>query len=532
SSLRVLVADPCARANPRLVASGERAGGIGVLDVQNGSQLEEMAADLQRRAVKDWWLRPAATLTQTDVLTPRDVAALSNRPSSVVLSFDHADSPGEFGRLVELWSGGESGQDLDVAVIAQVVSRAEAQIAVKAGVDGLLASGSEAGGRVGETEAFILFQQVVELGVPVWVRGGIGLHTAAAVVAGGGAGVMVDTQLGLLGEAGLSTDLRRAIEASDGSENRVVGGYRFYTRPDLPAAALPEDTPASEIRSFLGADLRTQLVPLGQDSGFALGLAKRFATVGGVIQALQASMDSHLKAALDTNPIAPQSAMAEALGTRYPIAQGPMTRVSDRAEFAKAVADGGALPFLALALLRGPEVRELLIETKELLGDQPWGVGVLGFVPAELRAEQLEVVHDIAPPFALIAGGRPSQASPLEAAGISTYLHVPSPGLLDRFIKDGARKFIFEGRECGGHVGPRSSFALWDAQIERLLQVEDPEHLHVLFAGGIHDERSAAMVSVASATLAAKGAKVGVLMGTSYHFTEEAVAAGAIQPAF
>ncbi|MEZ5205169.1 MAG: hypothetical protein R2701_12545 [Acidimicrobiales bacterium] len=107
---------------------------------------------------------------------------------------------------------------------------------------------------------------------------------------------------------------------------------------------------------------------------------------------------------------------------------------------------------------------------------------------------------------------------------------MPSPGLLDRFVKDGARKFIFEGRECGGHVGPRSSFALWDAQIERLLQVDDPEHLQVLFAGGVHDARSAAMVSVAAATLAAKGAKVGALMGTGYLFTEEAVAAERSSP--
>ena len=76
--------------------------------------------------------------------------------------------------------------------------------------------------------------------------------------------------------------------------------------------------------------------------------------------------------------------------------------------------------------------------------------------------------------MALIAGGRPSQAAPLEAEGIATYLHVPSPGLLDRFLKDGARRFVFEGRECGGHVGPRSSFALWERQIERLLQDERP----------------------------------------------------------
>ncbi|MFD2405090.1 hypothetical protein ACFSVK_03675 [Azorhizophilus paspali] len=66
-------------------------------------------------------------------------------------------------------------------------------------------------------------------------------------------------------------------------------------------------------------------------------------------------------------------------------------------------------------------------------------------MPLELRQAQLEVVRQIKPRFALIAGGRPGQARDLEAIGISTYLHVPSPGLLKGFVKDGARKFIFEG---------------------------------------------------------------------------------------
>ena len=51
----------------------------------------------------------------------------------------------------------------------------------------------------------------------------------------------------------------------------------------------------------------------------------------------------------------------------------------------------------------------------------------------------------------------------------------------------------------------------------------------VLFAGGVHDARSAAMVAAAAAPLAARGARIGVLMGTAYLFTDEAVASGAIQ---
>ncbi len=119
--------------------------------------------------------------------------------------------------------------------------------------------------------------------------------------------------------------------------------------------------------------------------------------------------------------------------------------------------------------MRGAEVEALLAETAQRLAGRTWGVGILGFVPAELRDEQLDVVRRIKPPVALIAGGRPAQARPLEDLGIATFLHVPSPGLLDLFLKEGARRFVFEGRECGGHVGPRSSFALWEPQIARLL---------------------------------------------------------------
>ena len=40
--------------------------------------------------------------------------------------------------------------------------------------------------------------------------------------------------------------------------------------------------------------------------------------------------------------------------------------------------------------------------------------GILGFVPTSLRQEQLAVIKAVKPPFALVAGGRPSQAMELE----------------------------------------------------------------------------------------------------------------------
>ena len=280
----------------------------------------------------------------------------------------------------------------------------------------------------------------------------------------------------------------------------------------------------------------TGLWPLGQDAAFAASFAARFVTVAGVIDGLRTAIYDHVSAAKKFAPLGRNSALAQAHRTEFPILQGPMTRVSDTAEFANAVAEGGGLPFLALALLRGPQVRRLMEKTKALAGAKSWGAGILGFVPTELREEQLAVVREIKPPFALIAGGRPDQAASLEKLGIVTYLHVPAPPLLRMFIEDGARRFIFEGRECGGHVGPRTSFVLWETMIDTLLEVipkgVKAEELHIIFAGGIHDAQSAAMVSAMAAPLAELGVKLGVLMGTAYLFTQEAVAGKAINDTF
>ena len=497
----VVAVTPFGQPNAALAAAVERAGGLGVLDLGRDRNLAVAAlSDTARWVPASFGVRvgPGCPLTPADL--PAEV-------DTVVLAFG---SPWTAAAVAER------------TALVEVCSADEARTALAAGADGLIARGAESGGRVGELTTFVLLQTLLAqlpAHVPVWAAGGIGLHTAAAAVAGGACGVVLDAQLALVREAGLPRETAAAISAMDGSETVVVDGHRVFTRPDLTVHG---SGPAGDVALGLGVDLRTQLLPVGQDGALARPLADRFVTAGGVVQAVTESIRSHLT-----------SAATGGGGLRHPVVQGPMTRVSDRAAFALAVAEGGGLPFLALALMAGDEVRRLLTETSELLGDLPWGVGILGFTPPEVREAQLAVVHEVRPPYALIAGGRPSQAAPLEAAGIATYLHVPSPGLLDRFLREGARRFVFEGFECGGHVGPRASFPLWDTQIERLLATPEAiPDLHVLFAGGIGDERSAAMAAAAAAPLSAAGASVGVLMGTAYLFTEEAVAAGAILPGF
>jgi acyl transferase domain-containing protein/NAD(P)H-dependent flavin oxidoreductase YrpB (nitropropane dioxygenase family)/NAD(P)-dependent dehydrogenase (short-subunit alcohol dehydrogenase family) len=456
-------------------------------------------------------------------------------------------------------------RDQGVSVLFEATCLAEMERAEQLGVDGVVLKGHEAGGRVRGETAFILLQQWrarwaqgAGSALPVWVQGGVGLNTAAACLAGGATGVVLDAQLLLARESSLLEEVRGRLEAFDGSETVCLGErlgetYRIFSRPGWTAAEelareeerihASELSPAEKLEAWrqtvrrLAADGPQRGVwLLGQDAAQARSLAQRFGGVAGIIQALSKRVRHHLEVARRLRPLAEGSPLAMRHKTRFPIVQGPMTRVSDTAAFAEAVAAAGALPFLALALLRRAETEQLLGETRTRLAGRSWGVGILGFVPPEIRSEQIAAIRACRPPFALIAGGRPDQARELEQEGIATYLHVPSPGLLRLFLKDGARRFVFEGRECGGHVGPRTSFVLWETMCEVLLEHLGPsgrgEDLHVIFAGGIHDAHSGGMVAALAAGLAERGVALGVLMGTAYLFTEEAVASGGIVPRF
>ncbi|WP_229334576.1 type I polyketide synthase [Streptomyces flavotricini] len=515
----VIALSPFEEPRPRIVIAAERAGSLGLLDLGRDPDPARAAfTELARR------LGPGRCYgVRVPAGCPLGPQQLPSEVDTVLLADPAEHTP----ERVAGWAAAPGrprvwAEATDPAQVwAEATDPAQAGAAVSAGAGAVVAKGHESGGRVGGATTFVLVQQLLAdpgIRVPVVARGGIGPHTAAAAVAGGASGVLVDVQLALTteGEAGLPIEVAAAIRTMDGSETRLVDGHRVYARPDLPS-------PQGPAAALLGArDLRTQLLPVGQDGAAAARLAARHRTTGGVLRAVRASVTGHLAAVVRARP----------LMAARPVAQGPMTRVSDQAAFAEAVAAAGGIPYLALAVMEGPDVRRLLAETAERLGDRPWGVGLLGFAPPELRREQLAAVAGTRPPYAIIAGGTPAQAAPLEAAGTLTHLHVPSPGLLERYLAEGARRFVFEGLECGGHVGPRASFPLWEEQIERLLGCSEPASLDVLFAGGIHDERSAAMAVAAAAPLAERGARIGVLMGTAYLFTEEAVAAGAVTPRF
>jgi acyl transferase domain-containing protein/NAD(P)H-dependent flavin oxidoreductase YrpB (nitropropane dioxygenase family)/NAD(P)-dependent dehydrogenase (short-subunit alcohol dehydrogenase family) len=537
-------------ANPSIAIAASRAGGIGVLDLE---YVWNEPAALAGLAQLTRYTRQACGVKLDAGAESFMANVTSELPAQITVVILTRAHPVSLRRQVQTL------RRQNRRVFLETLDLEQALLGEEVGVDGLIVKGHEAGGRVSEETSFILLQRLIKhVSLPMWVQGGIGLHTAAACYIAGAAGLVLDAQLTLTRESGLPESVKASIARMDGSETRCLGSelgeaYRMYTRPGPPAvqalqqlaqtlAADPSsrsDAAAlwrQEVRARVGWDDPERHVwLLGQEAAFAVSLAERFRTVGGVLEGMRQAITTHIRTAKTSKPLAEAAVLARSHGTRYPIVQGPMTRVSDRAAFAARVADEGGLPFLALALMRAPEVEALLAETRQMLGDRPWGVGILGFVPLELRQEQLEVIRTYRPAFALIAGGRPDQALTLEQVGIPTYLHVPSPGLLKLFIEHGARRFVFEGRECGGHVGPRSSFVLWNTMIDTLLDVlptTDMADCHVLFAGGIHDAISTAMVATLAAPLAERQVKIGVLLGTAYVFTQEAVSTGAILQGF
>ncbi len=365
----ILGVNPCEDPNARMVAAVSRGGGLGVLDLGRGDRWASQALELAAELVPTGF---AVRVPAGCALRPADLERAA--PIHTVLL--GGGSPWRIGDLTGRYR-----------VLVEVTSRDEALAAATAGASGLVARGHEAGGTVGELSSFVLLQRLLADDtadgaprLPVWVAGGIGLRTAAASVIGGAAGVVLDSQFALLAESDLPEAVRGGIRGMDGSETILDGGRRT---------------------------LRRSPVPVGQD-GF---LASRFATrYGDTASAVRAVRESIRHAAGDptgADLLAPGAPLAASLGIAVPVAQGPMTRVSDEPGFAAAVADAGGLPFLALALA-GAEQTRVDARTHPRRAGRP----ALGRRRARLRAG-----GDRGPPSSRSSGrsGPPTRSSP--AAG-------------------------------------------------------------------------------------------------------------------
>jgi nitronate monooxygenase/enoyl-[acyl-carrier protein] reductase II len=179
----ILSAGMATRADATLAASVSNAGGLGMLGTID-RELDDVEGQISKlRALTDRPFGVGGVIAYAE--DERWDVILQGRPPVVQTSWGNPKAIGE--RIHEIGS----------IHIHQVGTVEAAQEAVAAGVDFIIAQGSEAGGHVGYVGGIVLVPQVVDVaeGIPVIAGGGIvdgrGLASALAL---GAEGVLVGTR--------------------------------------------------------------------------------------------------------------------------------------------------------------------------------------------------------------------------------------------------------------------------------------------------------------------------------------------------
>jgi nitronate monooxygenase len=154
-------------------------------------------------------------------------AALEARPDAIALSFG---DPGECGRRVK---------DAGIKLICQVQTFADAELAVTAGADVIVAQGTEAGGHTGTMTLLPLLAGIAEAfpDVPILAAGGVGDgRTLAAALVAGADGAWLGTAFLATTEAvDIGTEHKNAIVASDGADTVLTRAYDIHSGLPWPA---------------------------------------------------------------------------------------------------------------------------------------------------------------------------------------------------------------------------------------------------------------------------------------------------------
>ncbi|MBF0302173.1 MAG: nitronate monooxygenase, partial [Desulfamplus sp.] len=462
----------------------------------------------------------------------------------------------------------------------------------------LILRGNEAGGRVSNYSSFILMQWYLKNSdLPVFIHGGVGRNTASGMFSAGVSGVVLDSQVWLAKESPLSENFRTLLSSLDESDSIEITTdsrniFRVFAKLGTKIAKELKDkailisangvddklddkliddnliestsntTKNSNSKENCAAliykEIGEHVTPLdkpdapavqslffiGQDGFFAKNFALISPNLKDMISEFFKDIGEQLNYVDSFDPMRVDSPMAKEHGTRLPLIQGPMANVSDNPDFAAKVLEAGALPFFAVGSLPPALAENMIKRGAEKV--PVFGAGLVGIEAFNPAVEKhLEIVRKYKAPFALFAGGIPSQVIELEKAGTKTYLHTPSISMMENAIKGGCTRFIFEGREAGGHVGSLSSLVLWEAAIAKIKERSASASLNsadstqnggtadinnnllsklsLVFAGGISTCFASCFISGIASCLAAKGVKIGIQVGTAYLFSKEIV---------
>ena len=224
----ILCLSPAGFDHPAIAVSAARAGGIGLIDAEFCRDASAIRNDLNRALdATDGSLGLRILPEQAD-LAAELLAAARPRALSVVLI--HGDVQQTCQTLVQMRSAGAERVWIEINAAEQLESCTSEP-------DGYVLKGHEAPGFVGDDTAYILLQKArKQTKRPLYIRGGVGLNTAAACRLAGAAGVVLDDQCLLLRESPLSRERRDALARLNGGETRLLGEHltRIWWSPPYP----------------------------------------------------------------------------------------------------------------------------------------------------------------------------------------------------------------------------------------------------------------------------------------------------------
>lgn len=383
----------------------------------------------------------------------------------------------------------------------------------------------------------------------LYVWGGLGNpEAAAAFLAAGAAGIVFESLHWLTDLVATSDELRGKIAKLRPQHTELTGlnlqvPCRLFNKGNSRAVKELREFAGSlcgaeirdEQRRFFAGKIvqeavqplvstfgREELIPVGVEAAFAQSFVSRFgAGTEAAVDRFLAEVEALCAASPDKARAFAESETAGELGTRYPFVQGAMSWITDVPEFARAVADAGGLPTIALGLMTGDILNERLGRLPEVMGGKPYAVNVITLMENPYRDAQLAWIRATRPRFAVIAAGEPSHAKELLQSGIEVIYIAPNEELLKMAFEVGVRWVVCEGNEAGGHVGEHTTLSL--SQIVLEAKRQNPELFagrRIILAGGIWNRESAFMAAMLGADA--------VQMGTSYLATREMVETGAI----
>lgn len=204
------------QAGGRLARAVSEAGAFGMLGIEDIDTEEEIARQLEiLRAEPPVPFGIGCVAWMIDERPELLDRAIAARPTLISISFG---DPSPYVRRVH---------DAGILVASQVQSRRWAEVAAEAGVDVLVAQGTEAGGHTGAVGTLPLLQIVLETtDLPVVAAGGIANGRGlAAVLAAGAAGAWVGTPFLLAEEARNSAAARARIAQGTETETLYTSAY-------------------------------------------------------------------------------------------------------------------------------------------------------------------------------------------------------------------------------------------------------------------------------------------------------------------